>query len=262
MHAGPEEELIKTFELRDENGKLNRYNPSKANRPLNSLMLSVRRQVSASIFCAEKAYENGFAFLLGGGLHHAMSFQGRGFCQFNDIAISARSLQDSHGVKKVAVIDVDAHKGDGTAEIFENDPCVATFSIHMASGWPLDSSRYDKEGKQRPWFIPSDLDVPVQSGEEDIYCQKLAEGLEAFESGHGEFDFAIIVAGSDPYEADALESSAPLRLSLDQIFQRDRIVYEFFKKRNVPQLYLLSGGYGERAHEPYINFLDSILNQL
>jgi len=136
----PEEELIKTFELRDDKGNLNRYDPDLAERELSELMQSVRRQVSASIFSAQLAMDHGFAFLLGGGLHHAMTFQGRGFCQFNDIAIAARAIQREGKANKIAVIDIDAHKGDGTAQIFEKDSSVATFSIHMASGWPLDIS--------------------------------------------------------------------------------------------------------------------------
>lgn len=260
--SAPQEELFKTYELISENGEFNRYDPRLASRELPELMQSVRRQVSASIYSAELALEHGFAFLLGGGLHHAMTFQGRGFCQFNDIAVAARSLQKTKGAEKIAIIDIDAHKGDGTAQIFANDEKIATFSAHMASGWPLDSDRYDSRGELNPWFIPSDVDVPVESGEEEKYCSKLLEGLESLEKKFGQFDFAIIVAGSDPYEMDSLPSSSPLKLKLDQLLERDRIVYDFFKKRGVPQLYLLSGGYGERAHEPYIQFLESIIKEL
>ena len=76
------------------------------------------------------------AFNPGGGLHHASKEEGKGFCIFNDIAIATRHLQKNHGVKKVAIIDIDGHHGDGTQEIFYEDPLL-TISFHRIDIYPL-----------------------------------------------------------------------------------------------------------------------------
>lgn len=255
----PAAQLLKTFELVDKDGNYHRYRPEIAALELPRLMTTVRKQVSASARAAEIAFEKGFAFFLGGGLHHAMSSAGRGFCQFNDIVVAARSLLKKTSASNIWIIDLDAHKGDGTAQILRDDNSISTFSIHMGAGWPLDSERTDSFGNPHPWFIDSDVDVPVFEGEEKEYMNKLREGMRLMQDKFPPPDFAIVVAGSDPYKKDGLASSSFLKLELDQMLERDMFVYDFFKSKDIPQLYLMSGGYGEFAHEPYIQFLDHIL---
>ena len=258
----PERELEKTFELVDEEGNYRRYEPETAQRPLSELMETARKQVAASVFAAETALEKGFAFLLGGGLHHAIKDAGRGFCQFNDIVVAARSLQKRKLVSTVWVVDIDAHKGDGTASLCAGDDSIATLSVHMARGWPLEGKQRDEQGNLYPWFMASDVDVPVESGEEDLYLAKLEKGLEEMERKFDKPGLAIIVDGSDPYEEDALPSSSLLRLSLDQTLARDLLVFNFFRQKGVPVLYLMSGGYGPLAHRPYICFLEKVVKSL
>ena len=254
----PDEEVIRAFELVDELGNYNRFEPDQGSRPLCELMTKIKMQVSASVFAADMAVKRGFAFFLGGGLHHAMSFQGEGFCLFNDIVIAAKHLQSCHGLGQIWVVDVDAHKGDGTAQLVKEDSSVSTFSIHMAKGWPLDAPSVDKEGRLNPSFIPSSVDVPIENGEEREYIKKLMDGLNKMSVTCPPPEAVIIVQGSDPCCNDELPSTYGLSLSLDQMLQRDRVVYEFFGKMKIPQLYLMGGGYGKRAHEPYIQFLESV----
>ncbi|GAB4019573.1 MAG: hypothetical protein Fur0010_21660 [Bdellovibrio sp.] len=129
-----EEELLKVYELIDVQGRPYRYRPEIAKKQLPEMLGSILAQVSGTLFTCEQALQTGFSFFLGGGMHHAMSFGGRGFCLINDMAIAIRHLQHRRLVKKVWVIDVDAHKGDGTAEIFQHDDSVQTLSIHMQDG--------------------------------------------------------------------------------------------------------------------------------
>jgi hypothetical protein len=82
-------------------------------------------------------------------------------------------------VKRVWIIDVDAHKGDGVAAITEGDDTIITLSAHMAHGWPLDLPETLEDGSPNPVFIPSDIDIPIDRGEEDQYCDRLREGLRA-----------------------------------------------------------------------------------
>jgi acetoin utilization deacetylase AcuC-like enzyme len=156
------------------------------------------------------------------------------------------------------VIDADAHKGDGTAAITFGDESIRTLSIHMARGWPLDEPAVDEEGIPNPSFTPSDIDIPIESGEEDLYVPRLAEGLRGLArlSAPG---IAVVLAGADPWEHDELPSTRPLRLTLQQLLERDLLVYSFLEERRVPSAWLMSGGYGEGSWQVYSRFLERVL---
>ena len=124
----------------------------------------------------------------------------------------------------------------------------------MAEGWPLDGEKYDKEGKLNPSFIPSDIDIPIAAGDEDLYVTRLREGLGMLET-QARPDIAIVVSGADPYEEDELPSAKPMKLSLEQLQQRDLIVYNFLRDKTIPSAYLMAGGYGERSWQVYAQFL-------
>jgi acetoin utilization deacetylase AcuC-like enzyme len=245
--TNPTNDLLKTFELIDTNGDYNRYNPKNVTAPIDELLKKIFKQATGTIKTCEYALNSGFAFHIGGGLHHAMTDTGRGFCLVNDIVIAARFMQKKYGLKNILVIDVDAHKGDGTAQITKTDDSITTFSIHMKDNWPMDTGYPDD-----PWFIPSDVDIPVTN--EDNYIKKLELGLKKLKDFPAP-DLCIVVQGSDPYEHDELESSNQINLTLKQMLERDKLVYNHLKDRLIPQAYVMSGGYGLKAHEPYIEFL-------
>lgn len=262
---GPPEVIIQavsdTFELVDKAGNYHRYDPSQATRSLEHLVDQVLLQIKGTLSAVKEALTSGDCFYLGGGYHHAMSFAGRGFCLINDVVIAARWAQRDLGVKRVWIIDVDAHKGDGTAEITKGDPSIRTLSIHMETGWPLDSDRFDHSGNLNPWFIESDVEIGIGIGEEDRYLQRLSDGLSELEAlDEGKPDLAIVVQGSDPYEKDELPSSNQLRLTREQLLQRDLLVYEFLKQRSIPQAYVMAGGYGAHSYEIYCQFLDRVIS--
>jgi acetoin utilization deacetylase AcuC-like enzyme len=255
---GLEQEIIRTFELLDEEGRPYRYDPSSARRPLRGLLDQALRMVSGTCQCCRQALAGGFCYYFGGGTHHAQREAGKGFCLLNDTVIALRKLQAAGEVRDAWVIDVDAHKGDGTAAITHGDPSIRTLSIHMARGWPLDEPESDERGRLNPSFIPSDVDLPVEPGEEDRYVSLLAEGLERL-AGLSVPDLAVVVDGADPYEHDELPSTSLLRLSLAQLLERDLLVYDFLQRRRVPSAWLMSGGYGERSWEVYAQFLEEVL---
>ena len=248
------DEIISTFELIDSDGRYHRYAPEQASRPLEELFARIRIKVAGSIQCARLAATHGFCFYFSGGMHHAHYDHGSGFCLINDIVIAARKLQAEGVVRKIWIIDVDAHKGDGTAALTVDDESITTLSIHMANGWPLDGSPVLPDGTANPCYIPSDIDIPIASGEEAFYLDRLEQGLLQMES-LGEPDLAIVVSGADPYEKDELPSTNGLKLTLDRMLARDRLIYQFLRKLRIPAAYLMAGGYGDQAWEVYARFL-------
>ena len=253
-----ENEIIRTYELIDAQGQYYRYNPANASLPLVQLLDRLLVKVSATIQCCRVALEKGFCFSFGGGHHHAQRDYGAGFCLVNDILIAARKLQAEKRIETVWIIDLDAHKGDGTAALTRDDPSIITLSIHMARGWPLDGSKYDPEGNLNPSFIPSDFDFPIAQGEDHLYVERLRQGLQEMDKLPLP-DMAIVVSGVDPYEADELPSADGLKLSLDQMMRRDLLVYHFLKQRGIPRAYLMAGGYGAESWQAYAQFLEWVL---
>jgi acetoin utilization deacetylase AcuC-like enzyme len=249
-------EIIKCFELLDEKGNFNRFNPLNQKYPFKDLNNKILLQSAGSYYSMELALDTKFSFFLGGGFHHAMTFGGRGFCLINDIIIGIRGLQKKNKIKTAWVIDVDAHKGCGTAEITQEDKTIKTLSIHMGSSWPLEGPKYNEKGNLNPWFLPSQIDIPIEEGEEFLYLSKLKEGLFKLE---GKPDLVVVVCGSDPFEKDVLASTSKLKLNLPQLLERDLLIFEFLKKLDIPQCYLMSGGYGPESHQVYSQFLEKVL---
>lgn len=252
IFSNPTQALLKTFELVNQDETYNRYNPESTTSSLEDLTSKILKQVSGTILTCETALKKHFSFHLGGGLHHAMTSEGRGFCLVNDLVIAARYMQRTYHLKNILIIDVDAHKGDGTAQITHSDPSITTFSIHMKNNWPLDTGTNDS-----PWFIPSDIDVPIDH--KDNYLIKLKQGLDKLEN-YPTPQLCIVVQGSDPYEHDELESSNEINLSLEEMLERDKLVFHYLRDKKIPQAYVMAGGYGRKAHEPYIEFIKYLNN--
>jgi acetoin utilization deacetylase AcuC-like enzyme len=253
--TGLEQEIIRTFELIDDQGNYYRYNPDNATLPLTRLFDRTVTTVASTVKCCRVALEKNFCFAFRGGMHHAQHDFGHGFCMLNDLVIAIRKLQAENLIRTAWVIDVDAHKGDGTAALTHGDDSITTLSIHMAHGWPLDGAEFDAAGNLNPSFIASDIDIPMARGEDHLYVARLQEGLGKLES-FSKPDLAVVVSGSDPYEKDELPSTSDLRLSLEQLKERDQLVYGFLKERNIPRACVMAGGYGEHSWKVYAQFLE------
>jgi acetoin utilization deacetylase AcuC-like enzyme len=269
--------IVDTYQLVKEDGSYYRYDPAKAVKPLTGLFDTLLHRVGGTYLACraalarkgERPYED-FCFYFGGGMHHARYDRGSGFCPLNDPVIAVRKLQDEGAVSLVWIVDVDAHKGDGSAElarfcrdrgeIFRGGPDIITLSAHMARGWPLDAESLAAAEPGRAPLIDSDIDIPVASGEEPLYCRMLAEGLAELErlSDGRRPDFVLVVDGADVYEKDGLPSAEPIKLSLEQCLERDRLIFSFIRERGLPSAWLMAGGYGPRAWEPTANFLLSL----
>ena len=253
--AEVEQEVIKTYELVDRNGQYHRYDPQKASRSLSGLFGRAVNTASGTVQCMRHALERGSCFFTAGGMHHGKRNTGDGFCLINDVVIAPRVLQRYDAVNTVWIIDLDAHKGDGTAALTEGDTSIRTLSAHMAAGWPLDRERYRADGSLHPSFTPSDIDIPIASGEEAQYLPELREGLAQLER-FGYPDIALVLYGADAYERDELPSAQHLRLTKEQIAERDTTVYRFLRERGIPRAYVRAGGYGRHVWEVLTQFLD------
>jgi acetoin utilization deacetylase AcuC-like enzyme len=270
--------LLAAFELVDDKGLPNRYEPDKAKRPLTDMFETLLAQASGTYLSSLLAMEHkNFCCYMGGGMHHARYDAGSGFCLINDIAISACKLVAETPIQNLWIIDLDAHKGDGTAELVQfarsrgelfaptgtpgarDKPCILTLSIHMAKGWPLDKESLAKAQQGRAPLLASDVDIGIDAGEENSYTARLAAGIGELERISGtKPELAIVVDGADPYEHDGLPSSSLMRLTLEQCVERDVYVYDYLQERNIPSAWIQSGGYGDRAWEPTAHFLQRI----
>ena len=178
---------------------------------------------------ALKAINEGIAFNIAGGTHHAFSSHGEAFCLLNDQAIAARYLLDKKIVKKVLIIDLDVHQGNGTAEIFQNDDRVYTFSIHGKKNYPFKKEK-------------SDWDIALEDKTEDkIYLAILEEALPKL-FNKVKPDFIFYISGVDVLESDSL---GRLGMSIEGCKSRDQMVLEYCHKKNVSVQCSMGGGYSK-----------------
>ena len=185
--------------------------------------------VGGTILAAQLALKYGCACNTAGGTHHAFPSYGSGFCIFNDLAIAARVLQDQQLVKKILIVDLDVHQGDGTAWIFRDDESIFTFSMHCEANFP---------GKKQQ----SDLDIPLPVGlDDDGYLQILAKHLPDLLS-EVKPDLVLYDAGVDTHVSDRL---GKLALSDRGIYRRERLVLSTCKAFGYPVATVIGGGYSK-----------------
>ena len=192
-----------------------------------------RRSAGATIQACRAALEEGAAANLAGGTHHAYADRGEGFCVFNDAAIAARLMQAERRAKRVAIVDLDVHQGNGTASILARDESVFTLSLHAQNNYP-----FEKEC--------SDLDVALPDGTGDAaYLHALEDALATLFARFAP-DLIIYLAGADPHEGDRL---GRLKLTMDGLAARDRMVFGHAHERGVPVAVAMAGGYGKNIQD-------------
>ena len=178
---------------------------------------------------ALKSLESGISFNIAGGTHHAHSSHGEAFCMLNDQAIAARYLLDHQHAKKVLIIDLDVHQGNGTAQIFKKEERVFTFSMHGKKNYPFRKEHSD-------W----DIALEDETGDE-VYLDILNDALpRIFE--RVDPDFVFYLSGVDVVETDRL---GRLELSIEGCKKRDEQVLKFCHKRSLPVQCSMGGGYSK-----------------
>ena len=181
-----------------------------------------------TVLAAKLAISNRLACNTAGGSHHATFDSGAGYCVFNDVAVAAQYLLDRGLAKKILIVDLDVHQGNGNSDIFKNNKSVFTFSMHSKSNYPAKKSI-------------SDLDVELEDNIEDLeYLNSLKSCLDQLNKE--KFDFVFYIAGVDVHFNDRL---GKLKISDEGIKSRDEIVIENFFSKNIPLCGVLGGGYNK-----------------
>lgn len=186
-----------------------------------------------TILAAQSALRDGFGSNLSGGFHHAYPEHGEGFCAIHDVAVAIRRLQADGTIKTAIVVDTDVHHGNGTAAIFRNDPTVFTLSIHQLNNYPA----------HKP---PSNADLNMEDGVEDedylgALIPAVQQALDNFKP-----DILFYLGGADPYCEDQLGGLALTKAGLKE---RDRRVFEEARRRGLPVVTTLAGGYARRVED-------------
>ena len=189
----------------------------------------VRRSFVATggtVLASKLALDSKLACNTAGGSHHATFSYGAGYCVFNDVAVAANYLKNKGYAKKILILDLDVHQGNGNSEIFKNDKDVFTFSMHCASNYPAKKSK-------------SDMDIELKEHMEDReYLDILNFNLKRLNKLN--FDFVFYIAGVDVHYDDRL---GKLKLSDEGIEKRDMLVIENYFIKKVPLCGVLGGGY-------------------
>lgn len=176
---------------------------------------------------ARLALLRGIACNTAGGSHHARRAQGAGFCVFNDVGTAIALLRKANGPERIAVIDLDVHQGDGTADILRHDRLSFTLSVHAEKNYPVRK-------------IASDLDVALPDGMEDAAYLEVVRDTVAHVLNGFRPDLVFYNAGVDPHRDDRL---GRLKLSDAGLMERERTVIGLCRERDVPIAGVLGGGY-------------------
>jgi acetoin utilization deacetylase AcuC-like enzyme len=181
-----------------------------------------------TVLASKLALDSKLACNTAGGSHHATFDCGAGYCVFNDVAVATNYLKNKEYAKRILIIDLDVHQGNGNSEIFKNDKDVLTFSMHCASNYPAKKSK-------------SDVDIELKDHMEDEeYLNILHKNLK--ELNKNKFDFVFYVAGVDIHFEDRL---GKLKITDEGINKRDQIVIDNFYSKNSPLCGVLGGGYNK-----------------
>jgi acetoin utilization deacetylase AcuC-like enzyme len=193
------------------------------------LVERARRSVGATIAAAEAALADGRGANLGGGTHHAFPDAARGFCVFNDVVCATRALRAAGRLRRVLVVDLDVHQGDGTHSAFREDPDAFTLSVNGFGNYPFRR-------------VPGDVELDLPDGTGDERYLEAVERLVPDAISRARPDLCFYLAGADPYAGDRL---GRLSLTAAGLSTRDALVLAALDRAGVPVCLTLAGGYAD-----------------
>lgn len=198
-----------------------------------SLIERERRIAEGTIRGALFALEHGVAFNIAGGTHHAGKAYGDGFCMFNDQAVAAAYLLAEKKAKRVLIVDLDVHQGDGTADIFHHHADVFTLSVHSQKNYPFRK-------KESTW------DIGLEDKTEDAEYLEIIEKTLHRVFTKFEADFVFYQAGVDILATDKL---GRMSISPEGCKRRDELVFEKCFEKGLPVQVSMGGGYSPQVRD-------------
>lgn len=209
------------------------------------LLLRSYTSVGGFVAATDAALKNGFSALLAGGTHHAHADRGEGYCVFNDFAVGALRLIEEKKVRKILIVDLDVHQGNGNSSILGHRDDVFILSLHGEKNYPFRK-------------VPSHMDVPLpERTSDDQYLTALKNALNKISF---KFDMVFYQAGVDNLKEDTLGT---FDMTFDGLKQRDKMIFEFSKGR--PLVMAIGGGYAkpiEMTVEAHVNTFKVAKEQL
>ena len=221
-----EEEYFKRFR----NLNLSKKEVREIGFPLSEELVTREMTITqGTIDCVNYSLKNGISMNIAGGTHHAFYDRGEAFCMLNDQAIAAKYLINKKLAKKIMIIDLDVHQGNGTASIFSKNKDVFTISFHGKKNYPFRKEK-------------SDIDIEFEDNTDDqFYLNKLKDlipsAIDNFKP-----DFIFYLSGVDVLNNDKL---GRLGLSIDGCKERDKFILELCNKNSIPVQVSMGGGYSE-----------------
>ncbi|MDJ0642118.1 MAG: histone deacetylase [Erythrobacter sp.] len=193
----------------------------------------VRHTNGGTWLAAQLAMQHGYAANSAAGSHHALADTGAGYCVFNDLAVASNRLVAEGHARRILIIDLDVHQGDGTASLTAGREEIATLSVHAEKNFPVRKAR-------------SNIDIGLPDGTGDdgymaVLRNHIPNALDRFKP-----DFVFYQAGVDPHANDKL---GRLALTDDGLAERDRFVVSQVRKLGLPIASALGGGYGDEQRE-------------
>jgi acetoin utilization deacetylase AcuC-like enzyme len=197
------------------------------------LVVRSRYSVGGTICACRAAVQEGYAANLAGGTHHAYPDHGEGYGVFNDVAVAARVMQSESRARRVVILDLDVHQGNGSAAVFADDPSVFTLSVHGAKNFPFHKEH-------------SDLDIALPDGSDDAAFLAAVQDGVSRALQQAQADLAIYIAGADPYVDDRL---GRLAMTKQGLAERDRLVFELCRSSELPVAIVMGGGYARDVND-------------
>ena len=221
-----EEEYFKRFR----NLNLSKKEVREIGFPLSEELVTREMTIAqGTIDCVNYSLKNGISMNIAGGTHHAFYDRGEAFCMLNDQAIAAKYLINKKLVKKIMIIDLDVHQGNGTASIFSANKEVFTISFHGKKNYPFRKEK-------------SDIDVEFDDNTDDQFYLNKLKNLIPNAIDNFKPDFIFYLSGVDVLNNDKL---GRLGLSIDGCKERDKFILELCNKKSIPVQVSMGGGYSE-----------------
>jgi len=226
--------VLKTHEQeyfeRFKNLKLTKKEVREIGFPLSKELVTREMTIAqGTIDCVNYSLKNGISMNIAGGTHHAFHDRGEAFCMLNDQAIAAKYLINKKLAKKVMIIDLDVHQGNGTASIFSTNKEVFTISFHGKKNYPFRKEK-------------SDIDVEFDDNTGDQFYLNKLKNLIPNAIDNFKPDFIFYLSGVDVLNNDKL---GRLGLSIDGCKERDKFILELCNKNSIPVQVSMGGGYSE-----------------